>query len=177
MAPAPSTGTNTKWSTEFDTLRRQHLFQNPPKDHTAYPMLAAAIEPHVQSFNAILDKGGLLSEGLKEIGTKVYLDSGSGKEVANGDPTRNRLSVRIAEVLLEKPELPSANKFTLNRTILPAECRERHSSYRARLRARVEYRINDGEWLESVRELGQVPIMLRVSRMSILDCTFPDLEL
>ncbi|KAF2760155.1 putative DNA-directed RNA polymerase I subunit beta, partial [Pseudovirgaria hyperparasitica] len=171
MAPPASKPTSTKWSTEFDTLRRQHLFRNPPKDHTAYPMLAAAIEPHVNSFNAIFEKGGILSEGLKEIGTKVYLDAGSGKDVASGAPTRNRLSVRIKEVLLEKPELPPTNKFTLNRTILPAECRERHSSYRARLRVRLEYKINSGEWLESVREFGQLPVMLRTNRCHLQNMT------
>lgn len=159
MAPAP---TNTQWSTEFDTARRQKLFQNPPKDRTAYPTLAAAVDPHIHSFNQIFSKGGHLDEAIKEIGTKIFLD---------GDPyaqpedvgRRNRLSVKIMDVFLEKSVLPPTNKVSIsNRNILPAECRERHVSYRGKLRARVQYRINNGDWVEMVRELGQVPIMLKV---------------
>ncbi|KAJ4346567.1 DNA-directed RNA polymerase I subunit RPA2 [Didymosphaeria variabile] len=161
MAPAP---TNTQWSTDFDTARRQKLFQNPPKDRTAYPTLAAAVDPHIHSFNQIFVKGGHLDEAIKEIGTKVFLD---------GDPyaqpeevgRRNRLSVKIMDVFLDKSVLPPTNKVSIsNRNILPAECRERHVSYRGKLRARVHYRINNGDWLETVRELGQVPIMLKSNR-------------
>jgi DNA-directed RNA polymerase I subunit RPA2 len=159
MAPAP---TNTQWSTEFDTARRQKLFQNPPTDRTAYPTLAAAVDPHIHSFNQIFAKGGHLEEATREIGTKVFLD---------GDPyaqpedvgRRNRLSVKIMDVFLDKSVLPPTNKVSIsNRNIMPAECRERHVSYRGKLRARVHYRINNGDWLETVRELGQVPIMLKV---------------
>ncbi len=162
MAPASSGRTNTDWTAEFDTVRRENLFRNPPKDRTAYPLLAAAVEPHVQSFNAILDRGGLLEHALKDIGTKVFLDGdprASGEDV----PPRNRLSVRIREVFLDRSILPPTNKFSLrNREIYPAECRERHVTYKGKLRARLEFRVNGGAWVETVRELGYVPIMLRV---------------
>ncbi|OAG03551.1 beta and beta-prime subunits of DNA dependent RNA-polymerase [Paraphaeosphaeria sporulosa] len=168
MAPAP---TSTKWTTEFDTARRQKLFQNPPKDCTAYPTLAAAVDPHIHSFNQIFAKGGHIDEAIKEIGTKVFLD---------GDPyaqpedvgRRNRLSVKIMDVFLDKSVLPPTNKVSIsNRNILPAECRERHVSYRGKLRARVHYRINNGDWLETVRELGQVPIMLKSNRCHLENMT------
>jgi DNA-directed RNA polymerase I subunit RPA2 len=160
MAPAPTT--STTWSTGFETDRRQKLFQNPPSDRTAYPALAAAVDPHIHSFNQVFAKGGHLVEALREIGTKTFLD---------GDPyaqpedvgRRNRLSVKITDVFLDKSVLPQSNKVSVgNRNILPAECRERHVSYRGKLRARVLYRINNGDWQETVRELGQVPIMLKV---------------
>ncbi|OCK85161.1 beta and beta-prime subunits of DNA dependent RNA-polymerase [Lepidopterella palustris CBS 459.81] len=164
MAPSRTNMTNTKWSTEFDTARRQRLFRNPPKDHTAYPALAAAIEPHIHSFNAILERGGLLEQAIKDIGTKVFLDGDPNSQPEDGSQ-RNRLSVRIREVILEKSALPASNKFALkNREILPAECRERHGTYRGRLRLRLEWRVNNGEWHESLREMGQVPIMLRTNR-------------
>ena len=159
MAPA---ATDTQWSTDFDTVRRQKLFQSPPKDHTAYPSLAAAVDPHIHSFNAVFAPGGHLDEALREMGTKVFLD---------GDPQarpedvgrRNRLSIRIAEVFFDKSVLPPSNKVSIhNRSVLPAECRERHVSYRGKLRARVLYQINDGERQELVRDLGYVPIMLKV---------------
>jgi DNA-directed RNA polymerase I subunit RPA2 len=150
------------WTTAYDTKRRHELFANPPKDQTAYPTLAAAVDPHINSFNAIFAPGGQLDEALKDIGTKVFLD---------GDPyaqpedigRRNRLSVRIQDVFLDKSVLPPSNKVALkNRNILPAECRERHATYRGKMRARVEYRVNNGDWQEEVCDLGAIPIMLRV---------------
>jgi DNA-directed RNA polymerase I subunit RPA2 len=160
MAPAAA-ATSTEWSTGFDTARRHRLFQNPPKDKTAYPALAAAVDPHINSFNSIFEKGGQLDQAIRDIGTKVFLD---GDLNAPEDGPRNRLQVRIQEVFLDKSTLPQSNKFALkNRNILPAECRERHATYRGKLRARIEYRVNNGDWVELVRELGQVPIMLRVS--------------
>lgn len=169
MAPATSKsgGTDTKWSTSFDTLRRQNLFQNPPKDHSAYPALQAAIEPHVNSFNALFEKDGLIAQGLKDIGAKTYLDG----DDRTGPAGKNKLTVRIKEVYVEKPQLPSSNKFsTRNREILPAECRERHATYRGKMSAKLEYRINGGDPVEFVRELGQIPLMLKVSRQRTLGC-------
>ena len=99
---------------------------------------------------------------IKDIGTKHFLD---------GDPfpqpedvvQRNRLSVRIRGVFLDKSALPVSNKFALtNRNIMPAECRERHATYRGKLKVRMEWKVNNGAWQEVVREMGYVPIMLRV---------------
>ena len=152
--------TSTKWSHEFDTIRREDLFRNPPKDHTAYPALKAAIAPHVESFNALFQKDGLVSQGLSDIGTKTYLD---GDDRA-GPAGKNKMAIRIKEVFVEKSMLPASNKFnTRNREILPAECRERHVTYRGKMSARFEFRINNGDPKEFVRELGQIPIMLMVN--------------
>lgn len=172
MAPAP---TDTNWSVNYDVLRREQLFRHPPKDHTAYPALADAIRPHVDSFNALFDDAKVLEHGLKDIGTKTFLDgdieTAEQRKARQAEgrkaPRRNRLNVRIREVFLEKPALPLTNKFTTrNRNIYPSETRERHATYRGKLRAKLEYQINNGDWMESVRELGQVPIMLRVSKIS-----------
>jgi DNA-directed RNA polymerase I subunit RPA2 len=164
--------TQKEWSVEYDTLRRERLFRHPPRDHTAYPSLAAAILPHIDSFNALFDGIGVLEKGLEDIGTKSFLDGDTEtaeqrktrREEGRRPLRRNKLDVRITELFLEKAVLPPTNKFsTRNREIYPAECRERHATYRGRLRARLEYKVNNGDWKESVRELGQVPIMLRVS--------------
>ncbi|KAE9973647.1 DNA-directed RNA polymerase I subunit RPA2 [Venturia inaequalis] len=156
--------TNTKWSTEFETVRRQNLFTNPPTDRSAYPLLQATIEPHIKSFNAIWEPNGLLEHAIRDIGTKVYLD-GNPNAVSEDAPARNRLSVRIREVFLQKALLPPSNKFKVtNRNILPSECRERHATYRGKLMARLDYRVNGSDWKELTRELGQMPIMLRSNR-------------
>lgn len=169
MAPAP---TDTDWSVNYDTLRREHLFRHPPKDHTAFPALAESIRPHIDSFNALFDGPKVLEAGLKDIGTKTFLDGDvetpEQKKARQAEgrkaPKRNRLNVRIRELFLEKPALPPTNKFTTrNRNIYPSETRERHATYRGKLRAKLEWQVNNGDWMESVRELGQVPIMLRVS--------------
>lgn len=157
------TSTDTNWTVEYDTIRREKLFKAPPKDQTAYPLLAAAVKPHTQSFNTLFEKNGLLEHALRDIGTKVFLD-GDVATNPESDGSRNKLMLRVRQLFLEKSTLPPANKFVVkNREIYPAECRQRHVSYRGRLRARLEYRVNGGEWIETVRELGLVPIMLRVS--------------
>ncbi|MCJ1227314.1 DNA-directed RNA polymerase I subunit RPA2 [Toensbergia leucococca] len=173
MAPSAKPHTNTDWTSEFDTLRRQNLFKTPPTDHTAYPALVDALRPHIDSFNALLDNNKTLEAAIKDIGTKTFLD-GQRESLTQrvqrnkgGQPLekRNRLSVRIRELFWEKATLPPNNKFsTTNREIYPAECRERHATYRGKLRARVEFRVNEEEWQETVRELGNVPIMLMTNR-------------
>jgi DNA-directed RNA polymerase I subunit RPA2 len=146
-------------------VRRQRLFRNPPKDRTAYPTLAAAVDPHIESFDSIFAKGGLLDEAVRDIGTKIFLDGNPYERTEDAGP-RNRLHVRIKELFFAKPVLPTSNKHALkNRNILPSECRERHATYRGRLSARIEYKVNNGDWQELVRELGHLPIMLRVSKL------------
>lgn len=158
MAPS---ATRTDWDHGYNTLRRQDLFQNPPKDHTAYPALQAAVDPHIEAFNQIFrddGKPGILAHGLADIGTKTYLD---GDERA-GPEGKNVLTVRFKDVALAKAQVPPSNKLARHKEILPADCRERHVSYRGRLSATLEYRINGGDPVEFVREFGQVPIMLKV---------------
>lgn len=121
-------------------------------------MLQAAVDPHIDSFNQLFpDDGrkGLIDHGLAEIGTKTYLD-----------PEKNRLTVRCKNVMLQKSQLPTNNKFAKNRMILPSECRERHVTYRGNLMATFEYTINGGDPVEFVRSLGQLPIMVKVSYCS-----------
>jgi DNA-directed RNA polymerase I subunit RPA2 len=69
---------------------------------------------------------------------------------------------------LAKAQVPPSNKLAKHKEILPAECRERHVSYRGRLSATLEYRINGGDPVEFVREFGQVPIMLKVAFVHLL---------
>jgi DNA-directed RNA polymerase I subunit RPA2 len=164
MPPSASaTQTDTEWGVGFDTLRRDHLFRNPPKDRSAYPALQAAIAPHVESFNELFRDGGLISHALKDIGTVTYLD---------GDPRlpldgKNKLEIKFKEIYVEKSRLPDSNKFsTKNREILPAECRERHVTYRGSMSARLEFRINDGDPVEFVREIGKLPLMVMVGILS-----------
>lgn len=122
-------------------------------------MLQEAIQPHIDSYNAVFEKNGLLTHALKDIGWKTILD-GDNQGHSNA---RNRLHLRIKEVFVAKPQLPDSNRIsTKNREILPSECRERHATYRGKMSARLEYKINDGDVKEIIRDIGQVPIMLKV---------------
>ncbi|KAL8691368.1 MAG: hypothetical protein Q9218_003388 [Villophora microphyllina] len=172
--------TSTQWSVEYDTSRRERLFRSPPKDHSAYPALVEALQPHVQSFNALLDSNRILAAGIKDIGTKTFLDGqredppleDQDEDSTPSPQRRNRLSVRIRDIFLEKAILPPTNKYsTRNREIYPAECRERHATYRGKLRIRLEYKVNSGQWQEAIREMGQLPIMLRTNRCHLEKCT------
>ncbi len=166
MAPE---STQTAWDHEFNLLRREKLFRNPPTDHSAYPALQAAIDPHIESFNALFSgrdgQPGLLEHAIAEIGTKTFLDGDDRAPPAG----KNKLTVRYKSVTLDKSRVPPSNKFARNREIFPAECRERHVTYRGRLTATLEYRINDGDPIQFDRDLGQVPIMVKVSALHSLD--------
>ncbi|EMT70076.1 DNA-directed RNA polymerase I subunit RPA2 [Fusarium odoratissimum] len=160
MAPS---ATETEWDHQFHTLRREDLFRNPPKDHTAYPALQLAVDPHLESFNGLFrddGKPGLLAHGIADIGARTYLD---GDDRASPDG-KNRLTIRYKDVFLQKPQVPPSNKMARNRQVFPAECRERHVTYRGRLSATLEYRINGGDPVEFTREFGQVPVMIKSNR-------------
>ncbi|EGY21595.1 hypothetical protein VD0002_g2155 [Verticillium dahliae] len=170
MAPS---ATNTKWDHEYNTLRRENLFKNPPKDHTAYPALQAAVSPHIESFNALFRNDGkpsLLDHGLADIGTKTFLDG----DDRTPQGQRNKLTIRYKGVTLQKSQLPPSNKYAKTREIFPAECRERHVTYRGKLSATFEFRINDGDAKEFTRDLGQMPIMVKSNRCH-LEGNSPDL--
>jgi DNA-directed RNA polymerase I subunit RPA2 len=163
--------TNTKWSLDFDTVRRERLFRLPPKDHSAFPGLVDAVKPHIDSFNQLFEGSKLIDLALQDVGTKSFLDYSFETEAqrvarieAKRPPKkRNRFTVQLAELFCDRAVLPPQNKHsTKNRDILPSECRERHATYSGKLRARVRWRVNNGEWSETVRELGALPLMVKV---------------
>jgi acetylornithine/succinyldiaminopimelate/putrescine aminotransferase len=78
-----------KPNTSFETLKREHLFRNPPKDKSAFPALLEAIRPHIDSFNAVTEEGGLLDLARKDIGVKSVFD---GKEGNRGNKISRRCS-------------------------------------------------------------------------------------
>lgn len=145
---------------QFRTLERESRFRNPPKDKSAYPLLADAVSPHIGSFNALTEGpgGGLLNLGVQDIGTKTIFDSN------DTDRLGNKLSIRVESVQLTKPAVPANDKLSMNRRTYPSECRERMTSYRSRLMLKVTWSVNDGEEVSEVREAGQIPIMLKSNR-------------
>lgn len=72
--------------------------------------------------------------------------------------------VRIDAVQIAKPSLSFRDKSSINRQILPSECRERMTSYRSRLILKFAYSVNDGPEIFENREAGQLPVMLMSNR-------------
>ncbi|PRT52999.1 hypothetical protein B9G98_00619 [Wickerhamiella sorbophila] len=144
----------------FGTLEREKGYASPPDDKSKYQLLHEAIEPHVGSFNALFEGpgGGLLDLGIKDIGKKAVFDSHTGEELGN------KLTFWIESVSVAKPAVPPRDKLSVERRTFPAECRERHCSYRGRLTLRFAYQVNDGPISYEDRDAGQLPIMLRSSR-------------
>lgn len=145
---------------QFRTLEREKRFQNPPKDKSAYPLLAEAVSPHIGSFNALTEGpgGGLLNLAANDIGSKSIFDSN------DVDRLGNKLNIRVESVQLAKPSVPVNDKLSINRRTYPSECRERMSTYRSRLMLKVTWSVNDGEEVSEIREAGQVPVMLKTNR-------------
>lgn len=143
-----------------ETLEREALFQNPPSTKSRYELLHKAVLPHVGSFDAILSGpgGGLLERGLKEVGSKIMYNSP--EDGVLGD----KMEIWIDSVTVAKPAISSHDRTSLERRLMPSECRERFISYAGRLTARFAYRINDGETRYELRECGQLPVMLCSNR-------------
>lgn len=105
--PDGSSRTPLRSGGTFNTLAREHLFKNPPKDGAAVPILNEFVTPHIESFNALFDDSGLpagdgdgrglLSLGIKEIGERVVFD-GKGEVGSESGQTGwgNRLSSEYA---------------------------------------------------------------------------------
>nr|ALK02054.1 RNA polymerase I second largest subunit [Starmerella bombicola] len=145
----------------FQAVEKQHGFAHPRNDKSAYTLLHNAIEPHVGSFNAIFDGpgGGLLEQGVKEIGKKVVFDTPDGEL-----PLGNKLTYWVDQAMVEKPTFSYHDKLSASQMLMPSEARERQVSYRGKLTLRVAYQVNDGPVQFEDRMCGFIPVMLRSNK-------------
>lgn len=100
----------------FQTLIREHSFQYPSPSKSEYPALQEAVQPHIDSFNAITSQN-LLEIAIKDIGKKTIFDH---KGEANGG-RGNKLTFWFEDVQLSRPALTSRERTSLNRRLYPAE--------------------------------------------------------
>ncbi|KAL2710655.1 DNA-directed RNA polymerase subunit beta [Kluyveromyces marxianus] len=149
----------------FRTLEREQRFINPPKDKSAYPLLADAVQPHIGSFNALTEgpDGGLLNLGVKDIGSKVIFD-GKGSDT-NPNYLGNKLSLSVEKVSISKPMSNDGVSSAVERKVFPAESRQRLTSYKGKILLQLKWTVNDGEeTFTEVRDCGGLPIMLQSNR-------------
>jgi DNA-directed RNA polymerase I subunit RPA2 len=89
----------------FNTLERENLFRNPPKDGSTYNVLNEFVKPHIESFNALFDDSGLpvgdgdgrglISLAIRDIGERVVFDGNS----RDSDPRGNRIRSEYFKIL------------------------------------------------------------------------------
>lgn len=147
------------WTADYETVRRQHLFQNPPNEKSAFPLLRDAVQFHNDAFNAMFGRQRHIEKGLEDIGTKWHRD---GELSASQPDAKNDLRIRITGVGLAYPEAGGARGSGAGKPLFPWECRERHITYGGHLTATLEYSINNEDPVEFEVDYGKVPIMVRV---------------
>jgi DNA-directed RNA polymerase I subunit RPA2 len=167
---SPSRQPTSKIKPSFDTLRREHSFKHPSSSTSEYPALQEAVQPHIDSFNAIT-ADNLLEIAIKDTGKKTVFDHKGNQNGGRG----NRLTFWVEGVQLSRPALTSRERTSLNRRLYPSEVcmpcwncgtkfksRERKTTYKGVLRAKFVYQLNDGPEQFDIKELGEIPVMVRV---------------
>ncbi|KAF7997189.1 hypothetical protein HCN44_005466 [Aphidius gifuensis] len=124
------------------------------------PSLQALGEPHVNSFNYMLDNG--LDDAIKDI-LPVHL------KLKNGD----KIKLWIADGTIDKPRvLPVSNgtksMMPKNTKYYPSECRQRASTYKGKFTIKVGWSIDDQEQEFIEKDLGEIPIMVKSNRCHLL---------
>ncbi|KAI0268303.1 hypothetical protein BC834DRAFT_821739 [Gloeopeniophorella convolvens] len=164
----------------FNALTRENTFRNPPSSQSSVPILNEFVAPHLESFNALFDDSGLpsgdgdgrglLSLAVRDIGERVVFD-GTG-QVATGRSSNgwgNRLSIWIEQVSIARPMVPDKDHSAVERRVFPAEARERLTSYRGRMTAKICWKVDQpGQAVRSLtKDCGLVPIMVRSVRCNL----------
>ena len=104
---------------------------------------------------------GLLEKTIAKIPPRVIFD-GTEESISKGD-LGNRLSFSIESVNLGRPTSTDKGRSGMQSRIFPVECRERLMSYRARMTARISWSVNGLPKQYEERDMGLVPIMVKVS--------------
>ncbi|PVU99155.1 hypothetical protein BB559_000950 [Furculomyces boomerangus] len=153
--------------TKFGTLQRQHFATN-PSDEFEYPELQKLGAPHIDSFNKIWESSGknlppLIDLAVADIGKVTVYDKKVDKSTGKYG---NKLTYWFENVELFRPS-HGGKDVTAGRNIYPSECRERASTYKGKLVARLHWSVNDGEVNVETKSLGFLPVMVKSNRCNI----------
>lgn len=105
--------------------------------------------PHVDSFNFLLDKG--LNKALKELDPKQFL--------LNND----KLKFTISEATISHPAVP-LGMICSSKAVYPKEPRQRGGTYKGKLMVKVDWWLNNHKQESIVKDMGDIPIMIKVSK-------------
>ncbi|PWN40687.1 beta and beta-prime subunits of DNA dependent RNA-polymerase [Ceraceosorus guamensis] len=103
---------------------------------------------------------GLLAKALKRLPPKVIFDGKGGSDNKRG----NKMEISVESVSLARPAASERAKGLSGKKTFPSECRERLMTYRARMTARIAWRVNGNLPHIEERDLGQVPVMVKSNR-------------
>ncbi|CEH13906.1 dna-directed rna polymerase i complex subunit rpa2 [Ceraceosorus bombacis] len=103
---------------------------------------------------------GLLAKALKRLPPKVIFDGKGGPDNKRG----NKMEISVESVSLARPAASERAKGLSGKKVFPSECRERLMTYRARMTARIAWRVNGNLPHIEERDLGQVPVMVKSNR-------------
>lgn len=104
--------------------------------------------PHVSSFNYMLKEG--LGKAIADLNA-VEFEIGS-----------DVLKFQVSYATIENPTVPPGTVLVKDPRIFPSECRQRAATYKGSLSVEVRWFLNGKEQQSFVKDLGEIPIMLRV---------------
>lgn len=76
----------------------------------------------------------------------------------------NRLKITITNYTFSKPEVPLGTIGIRNNSIYPSECRQRAATYKGKLYVDVDWYIDGIQQQSFQKDLGDIPIMLKVRK-------------
>lgn len=112
--------------------------------------LEALAQPHVESFDFFLEEG--LRNLVRNLrAAEVY-----------GPVSKEAYSFWISDISVSRPTKDEASSSVLDMRLLPRECREAGTTYRAPLEVEVSWKAGSSSTVQSVtKRIGQLPIMLK----------------
>lgn len=110
--------------------------------------LSELARPHIESFNALFSNSVIDN----------VVANMEGIEIRNGDSS---LKVFVEDVTVLKPFLSEKDYGSIDRRLLPCECRERQKTYRGKIIIKYGFFLNGERFHSEERTGGYMPIMLR----------------
>lgn len=77
-------------------------------------------------------------------------------------PNADKVTLWIDDVSIHQPTVPTGTIGVKNYKIYPTECRQRGCTYKGKLIAKLGWSINDKRQEALERDLGDIPIMIKV---------------
>lgn len=72
------------------------------------------------------------------------------------------LKFEISYAVIENPAVPPGTVMVKEQRIFPSECRQKAATYKGRLSVEVRWFLNGKEQQSFIRDMGEIPIMLKV---------------
>ncbi|XP_068747280.1 DNA-directed RNA polymerase I subunit RPA2-like [Montipora capricornis] len=116
--------------------------------------LQGLVRPHIESFNFMLEEG--LSLAVQGIHPQEFL-------LANGQ----RVTLYFTDASVGVPTLSERNVHATHYKVYPAECRERGTTYKAKLQVTLQWKIDNQTQGNVTKAIASIPIMLKSHNCSL----------